>query len=105
MKRKLGDMAQALEQYVIGTLETTQPDLVLPSPNSPELHKLKQEVENKYLEKIIKQVEAQNKEYFETKAKELLRKQDHDLFAKSSANLLFLSSPTIDRLEVEREVE
>ena len=53
----------------------------------------------------MKQVEAQNKEYFEAKAKELLRKQAEDLFAKSSANLLFLSSPNIDREEIEKEVE
>jgi len=29
MKRKLGDMAQALEQYVVGTLEATHPDFDL----------------------------------------------------------------------------
>ena len=76
MKRKLGDMAQALDQYVMGTLKVTHPKFELLNPNSPELQKLKQEVESKYLDKIIKQVEAQNKEYFETKAKELLRKQE-----------------------------
>ena len=105
MKRKLGDMAQALDQYVVGTLKATHPKFELLNPHSPELQKLKQEVETKYLEKIIKQVEAQNKEYFETKAKELLRKQEQDLFAKSSANLLFLSSPNIDRQAIEKEVE
>ena len=74
MKRKLGDMAQALCQYVMGTLKATHAKFELLSPSSPELEKLKQEVESKYLEKIIKQVEAQNKEHFEAKAKELLRK-------------------------------
>jgi hypothetical protein len=34
---------------------------------------LKKEIEEKYLSKIVSQVEAQNKEYFEEKARELLR--------------------------------
>ena len=46
-------------------------------------------MEERYLDKISKQVEAQNKEYFEGKAKDLLIQQDTDLFAKASANLLF----------------
>ena len=89
----------------MGTLKAAHTKFEHLSPSSPELLKLKQEVESKYLEKIIKQVEAQNKEHFEAKAKELLRKQDQDLFAKSSANLLFLSSPNIDRQAIEKEVE
>ena len=75
------------------------------SLREPELTKVKQDVEQKYLDKIVRQVEAQNKEYFEAKGKELLRKQAEDLFAKSSANLLFLSSPNISREEIEKEVE
>lgn len=63
---------------------------------------LKREVEERYLEKISKQVEAQNKEYFENKAKALLIQQDNDLFAKASANLLFQSSPNINREEIEK---
>lgn len=65
---------------------------------------MKQEIEQKYLEKIIMEVENQNKLYFEAKAKELLRKQETDLFAKSSLNLLFLNSPNIDRRQIEKEV-
>jgi len=41
-------------------------------PKSDQLIQLKRDVEEKYLEKISKQVEAQNKEYFENKAKALL---------------------------------
>lgn len=66
---------------------------------------MKKDVEDKYLDKIVKKVEAQNKEYFEAKARELLRKQADDLFAKASANLLFLSSPNINREAIEKEVE
>jgi hypothetical protein len=69
-----------------------------------ESKKMKTEIEQKYLEKIIKEVEQQNKLYFESKAKELLRKQDTDLFAKSSLNLLFYSSPNIDRKIIEHEI-
>lgn len=50
---------------------------------------LKEEIEQKYLEKIQLEVKQQNKEYFEQKARELLLLQDNDLFSKASANLLF----------------
>ena len=66
---------------------------------------LKADIEEKYLQKIVSQVEQQNKEYFEDKARELLRVQDKDLFAKSSANLLFLQSPNISRDEIEKQVK
>lgn len=62
-------------------------------------------MEHNYLNKIIQEVEAQNKEYFESKARELLRKQDHDLFAKASANLLFLNSSNIDREAITEQVQ
>ena len=72
---------------------------------SQEIRTLKKDIEEKYLDKIIIQVEAQNKEYFEEKARELLRIQEKDLFAKSSANLLFLNSPRINRQELEAQVK
>ena len=50
-------------------------------------------------------MESQNKNYFISKAKDLLRKQESDLFAKSSLNLLFLNSPNIDRTAIEIEVQ
>jgi hypothetical protein len=68
------------------------------------MRNIKTEIEEKYLAKIISQVEKQNKAYFEEKARELLRVQDKDLFAKSSANLLFLNSPNINRQQIEKQV-
>lgn len=50
---------------------------------------LKEEIEIKYLDKIQLEAKQQNKEHFESKAKELLLLQENDLFSKASANLLF----------------
>jgi hypothetical protein len=72
MKRKLGDMTQALETYVFATLKSTNIKYDHLNERSPELKKLKVNVEQKYLEKLSNQVEAQNKEYFESKARDLL---------------------------------
>lgn len=101
MKRKLNDMAHALEQYVLATMnqEGKKPQ------NSQEMRNIKTDIEEKYLAKIIAQVEQQNKGYFEEKARDLLRVQDKDLFAKSSANLLFLNSPSIDRQQIEKQLQ
>jgi hypothetical protein len=100
MKRKLIDMSHALEQYVLATMQQEGRK----ANSSQEMRNIKAEIEEKYLAKIISQVEKQNKAYFEEKARELLRVQDKDLFAKSSANLLFLSSPNIDRQQIEKQV-
>ena len=101
MKRKLGDMARALEAYVLGTVKQSYPNVT----DVSDLKKVKKDIESKYLDKIIKQVEQQNKEYFEGKAKELLHRADKDQFAKASANLLFISSPNIDKSAIEAEVK
>lgn len=105
MKRKLGDMARALETYVLATLKTSNIEHEHLAENSAELKKLKTEVEGRYLEKITAEVEAQNKEHFEAKARDLLVRQDQDLFAKASANLLFQCSPNIERKEIEKQAK
>ena len=53
MKRKLNDMSHALEQYVLATMnqEGKKPQ------NSQEMRNIKSEIEDKYLAKIISQVE------------------------------------------------
>jgi len=58
MKRKLGDMTQALETYVFATLKSTNIKYDHLNEKSPELKKLKVNVEQKYLEKLSNQVEA-----------------------------------------------
>lgn len=54
MKRKLGDMSHALEQYVLATMhqEGKKPQ------SSQELRTFKSDIEERYLNKIISQVEA-----------------------------------------------
>jgi len=58
MKRKLGDMTQALETYVFATLKSTNIKYDHLNEKSPELKKIKVNVEQKYLEKLSNQVEA-----------------------------------------------
>ena len=52
MKRKLGDMTQALETYVFATLKSMNIKYDHLNEKSPELKKLKVNVEQKYLEKL-----------------------------------------------------
>ena len=111
MKRKLTDMTRALEQYIRGMIEvrsrnTSQQNSQTASLRSSvqNIKKLEQEIENTYLQKIKGEVEQQNKDYFENKAKELLLKDENNIFYKTCANLLFKSSPNINRDEIERQV-
>ena len=64
MKRKLGDMTQALDQYIQG--------MVKAQPQNKQKSANKKEIESQYLQKIIEEVELQNQKHFEGKAKELL---------------------------------
>lgn len=97
MKRKLPDMHVALDKY-IGSMLKKEHDRQL---SSSETKRHAEAIENIYLNKIIKEVEGQNKQYFELKALDLMRRQESDIYAKSSLNLLFLSSPNISRTEIE----
>ena len=51
--------------------------------------KLRDNLEEKSLVFYIKEVEKQNKTYFELKARELLERQKTDLVSQAAANLLF----------------
>ena len=88
MKRKLGDMNQALEQYIQGML-------ISQGKRHSQDKCIKKEIEDTYLQKIINEVDIQNKQYFEQKARDLLMQEDK--FSRASANLLFASSPNIQR--------
>lgn len=97
MKRKLGDMTQALDQYIQGMIKS-QPQNKQKSAN-------KKEIEAQYLQKIVQEVELQNQRHFEGKARELLMQPEEDIFSKTTANLLFLNSKNIDRAKLEAEVK
>lgn len=90
-------MHVALDKYISSMLKKEH-DRQL---SSSETKRHAEAIENIYLNKIIKEVEGQNKQYFELKALDLMRRQESDIYAKSSLNLLFLSSPNISRTEIE----
>jgi hypothetical protein len=52
---------------------------------------MREELLNSLLKKYIEEVERQNKEYFETKARELLEMRKQDPLSLIMANLLFKS--------------
>lgn len=51
----------------------------------------KSELESSLLKKYIDEVEKQNKEYFEAKARDLIEMRKHDAVSLATANLLFKS--------------
>ena len=51
--------------------------------------KLRDDLEEKSLRFYVREVENQNKTYFELKARELLERQKTDLVSQAAANLLF----------------
>lgn len=51
----------------------------------------KSELESSLLKKYIEEVEKQNKEYFEAKARDLIEMRKHDAVSLATANLLFKS--------------
>ena len=55
------------------------------------IHQTKADSENQLVKKYIEEVENQNKEYFEQKARDLLEMRKHDPVSLATANLLFKS--------------
>jgi hypothetical protein len=100
MKKKLGDMTTALEQYIDSMLKHK-------GVEPKEGPGVREGIEDSYVNKITSEVEQQNSRYFELKTKELLIRADKedDLFAKACASLLLQTSNLINKEKVEKEVE
>ena len=86
MKKKLFEMSKALEQYLKDTLARRNLN-----ESHPEYSFQKIDLESQLLDIYINEVQKQNKEYFEAKARDYLEKRKHDAVSLASANLLFKS--------------
>lgn len=95
MKKKLPDMFKTFDQYQREQLskKLNIPDLFSHRLDMPEdkAQSHKEEMSNQLLKKYIDDVEKQNKEYFEAKARDLLEMRKHDPVSLIMANLLFKS--------------
>lgn len=99
MKKKLIDMSRTLDSYLREQIakKLTIPDPTLIrfdsniNPMDESVIQCKIELENQLLKKYIEDVEKQNKEYFEAKARDLLEMRKHDAVSLATANLLFKS--------------
>jgi len=89
MKKKVFEMSMAYDKKIKECLRKS-----LGSEHHGSKVRIQQEIEritNQMLEHHQSNSEAQNKEYFEQKAKELLERRRHDPVSLASANLLFKS--------------
>ena len=96
MKKKLIEMSRTLETYLkeqiskklgIQDLSSIRFDCA----DERTTLQAKSEIEIQLLKKYIEEVEKQNKEYFEAKARDLLEMRKHDAVSLATANLLFKS--------------
>jgi hypothetical protein len=98
MKKKLPEMARAFETYIkeniakkLGVADPTTIRLDGQEAERNGVRHMREELLNSLLNKYIEEVERQNKEYFETKARELLEMRKQDPLSLIMANLLFKS--------------
>jgi predicted transcriptional regulator len=98
MKKKLPEMARAFETYIkeniakkLGVSDPTTIRLDGQEAERNGVRHMREELLNSLLNKYIEEVERQNKEYFETKARELLEMRKQDPLSLIMANLLFKS--------------
>ena len=68
--------------------------------DSKQLKHKKEEIENKYLIELRREVTAENKQYYEQKAKEMMRRQDGSIFLQICTRLLVQSVPALKEEEL-----
>ena len=78
MKKKKDEMQKALDHYINQILKARK--IEVEKLDSVLLNQKKIEIENKYLMELRKEVELENKQYYEQKAKEMMRRQDGSIF-------------------------
>jgi predicted transcriptional regulator len=98
MKKKLPEMARAFEGYIreniAKKLGVNDPSTIRLDGQEAErngIRHMREELLNSLLNKYIDEVERQNKDYFETKARELLDMRKQDPLSLIMANLLIKS--------------
>ena len=98
MKKKLPEMARAFELHVrenaakrLGVADMYSIRLDGAEAERTGVKAMREELLNNLLNKYIDEVERQNKDYFENKARELLEMRKQDPVSLIMANLLFKS--------------
>jgi hypothetical protein len=98
MKKKLPEMAKSFEIYVreqiakkLGTQDIYSFRLDGAEAERTGARQMREELLNSLLNKYIDDVEKQNKDYFEAKARDLLEMRKQDPLSLIMANLLFKS--------------
>jgi hypothetical protein len=94
----LPEMARAFESYIkeniakkLGVADPTTIRLDGQEAERNGVRHMREELLNSLLNKYIEEVERQNKDYFESKARELLEMRKQDPLSLIMANLLFKS--------------
>jgi len=95
MKKKLIEMSRSLDSYIRDQVSKkvgiSDPASIRFDNSDERVMQAKNDVENQLLKKYIDEVEKQNKDYFEAKARDLLELRKHDAVSLATANLLFKS--------------
>jgi hypothetical protein len=72
MKKKKDEMQKALDHYINQILKARKVEY--DKMDATKLNQKKIEIENKYLLELRREVELENKQYYEQKAKEMMRR-------------------------------
>lgn len=102
MKKKKEEMKKALDHYINQILKARK--IEVEKLDSVLLNQKKIEIENKYLMELRKEVELENKQYYEQKAKEMMRRQDGSIFLQIQKRLLIQSVPELNEEELQKVV-
>ena len=86
MKKKIGEMRRALDNYICQMLKVRK--VKVEEFDAKQLAQKKQEIENKYLNELMKEVEQENKVFYEQRAKDMMRRQEGNIYMKICCNLL-----------------
>jgi hypothetical protein len=98
MRKKRQDMQRALDSYINQMLKVRKVNVE--AMDSKQLKQKKEEIENKYLIELRREVAAENKQYYEQKAKEMMRRQDGSIFLQICTRLLVQSVPALKEDEL-----
>lgn len=86
MRKKKTDMQRALDSYITQMLKVRKVNVE--TLDAKVLKQKKEEIENKYLLELRREVGSENKKYYEQKAKEMMRRQDGSIFLQICTRLL-----------------
>lgn len=98
MRKKKTDMQRALDSYINQMLKVRK--VQVDKLDEKQLKQKQEEIENKYLLELRREVSIENKQYYEQKAKEMMRRQDGSIFVQICTRLLVQSVPELKEEEL-----